>query len=184
MITLLIIIHVLVCLFLVAIVLLQHGKGADMGATFGSGSSQTLFGSEGPLPLLNKITTFSAMIFMGTSVSLAYLSAHESSGTVMSKLPVKEAAAPVKKEMPVTIPMPQEKPAAVNTEQKPVETAPVQSAPVAAEKTAEQKKAEVPAPQQAAPQTEKAAEPTVPTAQKTETVTPEQSAVPAEKKAE
>ncbi len=82
--TLLIIIHVVVCLFLVGIVLLQHGKGADIGATFG-GSSQSLFGTEGPLPLLNKITTLSAIIFMVTSVALAYISAHNSTTSVMER---------------------------------------------------------------------------------------------------
>jgi preprotein translocase subunit SecG len=166
MITLLTIIHVLVCLFLVAIVLLQHGKGADVGATFG-GSSQSLFGSEGPVPLLNKITTFSAIVFMGTSVALAYFSAHKSTNSVMSKLPAKEAAAPVKKEAPVTIPMPQEKPAAaaVKSKEKPV--------------------------QQAAPSVEKVVEPVVPAVlqQKTEVKVPAEQtqtapATPAEKKAE
>jgi preprotein translocase subunit SecG len=83
--TLLIIIHVAVCLFLIGIVLLQHGKGADIGATFG-GSSQSLFGTEGPLPLLNKITTLAAIIFMVTSVSLAYISAKSGSGSVMSEV--------------------------------------------------------------------------------------------------
>lgn len=83
--TLLTIVHVLVCLFLVGIVLLQHGKGADIGASFG-GSSQSLFGSEGPIPLLNKITTGVAIIFMVTSVSLAYISAHRSTGSVMQEL--------------------------------------------------------------------------------------------------
>ena len=105
--TILIIVHVLVCLFLIGIVLLQHGKGADIGATFG-GSSQSLFGSEGPVPLLNKITTFSAIIFMGTSVSLAYLSANRSTGTVMSELkpvPV-EQTVPAPETAPVTIPLP------------------------------------------------------------------------------
>ena len=102
--TLLIIVHVLVSLFLIAIVLLQHGKGADIGATFG-GSGQSVFGTEGPLPLLNKITTFSAIVFMGTSISLAYLSAHESTGSVMKDLPTQETTAPAQ-EAPVTIPMP------------------------------------------------------------------------------
>ena len=106
---LLIVVHVLVCIFLIGIVLLQHGKGADIGATFG-GSSQSLFGSEGPIPLLNKITTLSAIIFMGTSISLAYLSAHKSTGTVMGDLmstpaPI-EQSAPVVTE-PVTVPMPE-----------------------------------------------------------------------------
>ena len=83
--TLLIIVHITVCLFLIGIVLLQHGKGADIGATFG-GSSQSLFGTEGPLPLLNKVTTLSAVIFMVTSVSLAYVSSHKGTGSVMSDL--------------------------------------------------------------------------------------------------
>ena len=102
--TLLLITHVFVSLFLIGIVLLQHGKGADVGATFG-GSSQSLFGSEGPVPLLNKITTFAAIVFMGTSISLAYYSANKSSGTVMSNLPVKQATAPVSDAIPLTIPM-------------------------------------------------------------------------------
>ena len=105
--TLLIIIHVLVCIFLIGIVLLQHGKGADIGATFG-GSSQSLFGSEGPIPLLNKITTLAAIVFMGTSISLAYLSANRSTSTVMSDLTVKppvQQTAPAVTE-PITVPMP------------------------------------------------------------------------------
>jgi len=107
--TLLTIVHVLVCLFLIGIVLLQHGKGADIGATFG-GSSQSLFGSEGPVPLLNKITTFSAIVFMGTSITLAYLSANRSTGTVMSDVqtsPVEQSIpAPQATTTPVTIPLP------------------------------------------------------------------------------
>lgn len=85
MITLLTVVHVSVCLFLIVIVLLQHGKGADVGATFG-GSGQSLFGSEGPLPLLNKITTSVAIVFMLTSVVLAYFSSSKSTGSVMSEL--------------------------------------------------------------------------------------------------
>ncbi len=87
--TLLIAVHIFVCLFLICIVLLQHGKGADIGASFG-GSSQSLFGTEGPVPLLNKITTLAAIIFMGTSVALAYISANKSSGSVMRDLKVQE----------------------------------------------------------------------------------------------
>jgi preprotein translocase subunit SecG len=87
--TLIIIIHVVVCIFLIGIVLLQHGKGADIGATFG-GSSQSLFGTEGPLPLLNKITTLSAVIFMATSVALAYFSAQSGTGSVMSQRGVEQ----------------------------------------------------------------------------------------------
>ena len=107
--TLLIILHIIVCLFLIAIVLLQHGKGADIGATFG-GSSQSLFGSEGPVPLLNKITTLAAIVFMGTSISLAYISANKSTETVMSdvKVPAAQPQAKVP-QAPATIPMPEQK---------------------------------------------------------------------------
>ena len=98
--TLLTIVHVVVCLFLVGIVLLQHGKGADIGATFG-GSSQSLFGTEGPLPLLNKITTAAAIIFMLTSVTLAYISSQNSSSSVMSDVSVSQPAAQVEVAQPL-----------------------------------------------------------------------------------
>jgi len=92
MITLLTVVHVAVCLFLIVIVLLQHGKGADAGATFG-GSGQSLFGTEGPVPLLNKITTGAAIVFMMTSVTLAYYSSSKSTGSVMSEAAKPQAAA-------------------------------------------------------------------------------------------
>jgi preprotein translocase subunit SecG len=103
--TLLIIIHIIVCFFLVAIVLLQHGKGADMGATFG-GSSQTVFGTEGPLPLLNKITTASAVIFMLTSISLAYLSTNRGDGSVMQEVQSPIATEKPEEPTPSVIPLP------------------------------------------------------------------------------
>ncbi len=98
--TLLTIVHVIVCFFLVGIVLLQHGKGADIGATFG-GSSQSLFGTEGPLPLLNKITTVAAIIFMLTSVTLAYISTQTSRSSVMSEITVSQPAASVEVAKPL-----------------------------------------------------------------------------------
>ena len=112
--TLLTIVHVLVCVFLIAIVLLQHGKGADAGAAFGGGSSQSLFGTEGPLSLLNKITTVSAVVFMVTSVALAYLASMNSSGSVMSEVetpaapPVAEQVIPSDQEVAPTAPATQE----------------------------------------------------------------------------
>jgi preprotein translocase subunit SecG len=110
--TLLTIVHVIVCLFLVGIVLLQHGKGADIGATFG-GSSQSLFGTEGPLPLLNKITTAVAILFMLTSVVLAYISSQSSKSSVMSGVsisqPAVEEAAPIAKEDMVMEPVAEKK---------------------------------------------------------------------------
>lgn len=99
--TLLTIVHVAVCFFLVGIVLLQHGKGADIGATFG-GSSQSLFGTEGPLPLLNKITTAVAILFMLTSLTLAYISSQKSSSSVMSDVSVSRPAKTPEVAQPLT----------------------------------------------------------------------------------
>ena len=106
--TILIVIHVLVCFFMVVIVLLQHGKGASIGASFG-GSSQTVFGTEGPLPLMNKITTTAAVVFMVTSVSLAWYSSRVGDGSVMERVRTPaagyEEVAPDSDE-PVAIPLP------------------------------------------------------------------------------
>ncbi|MDO9515336.1 MAG: preprotein translocase subunit SecG [Syntrophales bacterium] len=71
--------HVLMCIGMILIVLLQTGKGADMGAVFGGGSSQTVFGSSGPGTFLGKMTTFIAIFFMLTSLWLAYASTHKTS---------------------------------------------------------------------------------------------------------
>jgi preprotein translocase subunit SecG len=71
--TFLTILHVLVCLFLIGVVLLQRGKGAEIGAVFGGGGSSTVFGSRGAGSFLSKLTTGAAIVFMITSLSLAYL---------------------------------------------------------------------------------------------------------------
>ena len=108
MVTILTIIHILVCVFLVSIVLLQHGKGADIGATFGGGG-ESLFGTEGPVPIMNKITTGVAVLFMVTSISLAYISAHSTTSSVMGgySMPASvEQAAPIAEPLPEKIPMP------------------------------------------------------------------------------
>ena len=76
--SILLLIHVLVCVFIVVMVLLQHGKGADVGAAFGSGASNTMFGSEGSLPFLVKLTCILAFIFYVTSISLGHLAAVQS----------------------------------------------------------------------------------------------------------
>jgi preprotein translocase subunit SecG len=92
----LIIIHIFVCIALIMIVLLQTGKGADMGAAFGGGGSQTLFGSTGASTFLSKATTAAAIIFMVTSLGLAYLSSHRSVESVVTDTPapVESQAAP------------------------------------------------------------------------------------------
>jgi len=69
----LVVLHVMVCLVLVLVVLLQRGKGSDVGAALGGGGGNTIFGSRGAGNFLTKLTTGSAVIFMLTSLSLAYL---------------------------------------------------------------------------------------------------------------
>ena len=69
----LIVLHLVVCFLMIASILLQAGKGAEIGASFG-GSSQTVFGSRGPGTFLSKVTVAAALIFMLTSLSLAVLS--------------------------------------------------------------------------------------------------------------
>ncbi len=90
MFTAVVILHIIVCLFLIFIILIQSSKGAEMGAAFG-GSSQTLFGSRGAATFLSKLTTAAAVLFMITSLSLAIYSVKRTS--VMSSTPVKEAPA-------------------------------------------------------------------------------------------
>lgn len=85
---LLIVIHIIVCIALIMIVLLQTGKGADMGAAFGGGASNTLFGSTGASTFLGKATTAAAIIFMITSLTLAYMSGHRLEGSVMTNVEV------------------------------------------------------------------------------------------------
>jgi len=98
MITLLTIIHVIVCIVLIMVILLQSGKGAQLGAVFGS--SQTIFGSAGPGGFLAKLTTWFAVIFMLTSLTLAYLHGHPRVSSVVDT-PTK-APVPVESRVPVT----------------------------------------------------------------------------------
>lgn len=79
--TLISILHIAICLLLIFIVLIQSGKGADMGAAFG-GSSQTLFGSAGPATFLGKMTSVIATVFMITSLWLAYFAVHKPSSII------------------------------------------------------------------------------------------------------
>ena len=71
--TLLFVLQVLVAVTLIGFILIQHGKGADAGAAFGSGSSSTVFGSQGSTSFLTKVTAVLAIIFLGNSLLLAYL---------------------------------------------------------------------------------------------------------------
>jgi len=110
-------VHVIVSVTLILIVLLQSGKGAEMGAAFG-GAAQTVFGGSGPAPLLGKITTFAAVIFMVTSLSLAYLSANPTGGSIM-----KGAETVIPKQAPVPMETPGELvPKAIDPQEAPAAT--------------------------------------------------------------
>ena len=102
------VLHVIVCVALIMIVLLQTGKGAEMGAAFG-GSTQTVFGSSGPAGFLNKLTTGVAIFFMITSLSLCYLSGRLPIPTIMEQ-PAEQAvpteAMPVTESLPATAEVP------------------------------------------------------------------------------
>jgi preprotein translocase subunit SecG len=78
---LVLIIHVLVCVFLIVLVLIQHGKGADIGAAFGSGASNTIFGSQGSGSFIMKLTCVFAIVFFATCLLLGYLFAHPSASS-------------------------------------------------------------------------------------------------------
>ena len=94
--TVVLIVHLLACLALILVVLLQTGKGASMGAAFG-GSSQTVFGSAGATTFLAKLTTVMAILFMFTSLGLAVFSGKSAPPSVMDQAPI-SAPAPAQSE--------------------------------------------------------------------------------------
>ena len=98
MIILLTIIHVIVCLFLIGVILLQQGKSADLAGAFGGQGSQTAFGPRGAANLLTRLTTWSAVVFMFTSIGLFVLIArHSGSHSVLEGTKsVPAATAPAK----------------------------------------------------------------------------------------
>src|SRR5712671_5715828 len=111
--TLLTIVHVLVCLFLIVVVLLQSGKAADLAGAFGGMGSQTAFGPRGSATLLSKATTVSAILFMVTSLSLSILATKNAGlGTSVlesapkTSVPAKSAPIPVPAQPKGAIPLP------------------------------------------------------------------------------
>jgi preprotein translocase subunit SecG len=91
MIYFLVIVHVIVCLFLIGVVLLQQGKSADLAGAFGGQGSQTAFGPRGAANLLTKLTTYSAVLFMLVSISLTILLARSSGDrSVLSGTPTQQ----------------------------------------------------------------------------------------------
>ena len=96
------VLHVMVCLVLVVVVLLQHGKGADIGAVFGGGASSTVFGSRGAGNFLTRLTTGAALLFMVTSLWLSYLANTGPSRSIFEdeKPPAASEAAPAEAPKP------------------------------------------------------------------------------------
>nr|VFJ98911.1 MAG: preprotein translocase subunit SecG [Candidatus Kentron sp. H]VFJ99153.1 MAG: preprotein translocase subunit SecG [Candidatus Kentron sp. H]VFK03810.1 MAG: preprotein translocase subunit SecG [Candidatus Kentron sp. H] len=96
------IVHVLAAVSVVVLVLLQHGRGADAGAAFGSGTSGTLFGARGPASFLTRITAVLAAVFFLTSLALAYMVAHsEKRESVIEKLRDENAQSILEKEISI-----------------------------------------------------------------------------------
>ena len=93
-----VVLHVFVCLFLIAVVLLQRGRGAEIGAVFGGGASTTVFGSRGAGNFLSRLTTLAAALFMITSLGLAYLWTGASTDALFTDAEAESVPAP---EVPV-----------------------------------------------------------------------------------
>ena len=119
--TILVVVQVLVAIALIALVLLQHGKGADAGAAFGSGASGTVFGARGSANFLSTMTAWLAAAFFAISLALAYfVNARSESGSLVDTIPAAAPAAAV-------IPEP------VTTPALPAEAAPAAAAPATGE---------------------------------------------------
>src|SRR5438270_7142548 len=104
---LLMIIHIIVCLFLIIVVLLQSGKAADLAGAFGGMGSQTAFGPRGSATLLSKATTISAVMFMVTSLSLSIMASRNAGlGTTVLESTPKSAPAKSAPAPQVPLPMP------------------------------------------------------------------------------
>jgi preprotein translocase subunit SecG len=129
------IVHCVLALAIIVLVLLQHGKGADMGAAFGSGSAGSLFGSSGAANFLSRSTGVCAALFFATSLGLTYFHAPKISGGVMGGGVMEGVAAPAAKTEPAktdakdssAIPVTAPVPAPVS----PPATAPVAPVPLA-----------------------------------------------------
>lgn len=110
-------VHFFVCIFMIIVILLQAGKGADIGATFG-GSSQNVFGPRGAATFLSKITTGAAVIFLFTSIYLANVSKQKSASSVIQGMTI-----------PPKTPIAETVPAESQTESKAAETKKSESKP-------------------------------------------------------
>jgi len=109
------IVHLIMCFLMILIVLLQTGKGAQMGSAFGSGASQTIFGTRGAATLLSKLTTVAAILFMLTSLSLAIISSQRNASSI-----IKEEGSKPTTQMPAS-PSPEKAPLPSSTPSAPAQ---------------------------------------------------------------
>lgn len=98
MLTSLLVFHVILAVSLVGLVLIQKGKGAEVGASFGSGASQTVFGSQGSVSFLTRATGVIATLFFITSLTLAYFSVQKAEMTSVTDISVTDTSAPMTEE--------------------------------------------------------------------------------------
>ncbi len=99
--TLVLIVHVLAAASVIGLVLLQHGKGADMGAAFGSGTSGSLFGVSGSANFLSRATAIAVALFFVTSIVLAYMAGHKAElNSVVKSAPVETKTQPLAPKVP------------------------------------------------------------------------------------
>jgi preprotein translocase subunit SecG len=98
-------IHILVCIFLIMVVLLQQGKGADL-SVFGGGTTQTAFGARGATTLLHKLTVASFVIFILTTISIAVLQNRNGGGSLMHGVTGRSASTAARKAVPAAAPKP------------------------------------------------------------------------------
>lgn len=134
--SILLVVHLLVALVVCGLVLLQHGKGADMGAAFGSGSSGSLFGSAGSANFLSRTTAVLAAVFFASSLGLTYLGTmHAAAGNaqdgVMGRIPAAPAA-PATPAKTSDVPTPSTAPAAPASSATPPPAAPSTTTPATA----------------------------------------------------
>src|SRR3954466_8273677 len=119
--TLVLVIHILSALALVGLVLLQHGKGADVGAAFGGGASGSIFGATGSANFLSRATAILATVFFLTSMGLTWYYSHKgTSKGVMATQPATQPATqtPAAPATDVPVPTPAQKPADVDSKTK------------------------------------------------------------------
>lgn len=124
--TVVIVVHLLVALGLVGLVLIQQGKGADAGASFGSGASATVFGSQGSATFLSRFTAILTAVFFATSLGLAFFAKEQAEGLSQAGLPdpavievpVGPVSAPAEEDVPVIESAPSAGDVPVETEQR------------------------------------------------------------------